>query len=201
MRGGRITGVFASLAVVALLRPSTACADEIDEGAPFRSIDLQANPLGIVVGRYSLDLEYLPAPHHAVHLTPVGYYAIPATADFFQGFGAEAGYRWYSGSDGPEGIFVGGSFLIGGYEYAHTPASPSPLDPADDTQFVSVGGAIDAGFQWVALGNFAFGAGAGVAYTATTQQPRFGYANHSWEDLVYGSGFRPRLLLSVGTAF
>jgi hypothetical protein len=193
--------VFAAAVTLLLLPPSAARADEIDEGEPFRSIDIQANPLGVVVGRYSLDLEYLPAPHHAVHLTPVGYYAIPATADSFQGFGAEAGYRWYSGADGPEGFFVGGSFLIGGYEYAHTPMTPSTLDPADDTQFLSIGGAIDAGFQWVALGNFAIGAGAGVAYTATTQQPRFGYANHAWEDLVYGEGVRPRVLLSVGTAF
>jgi hypothetical protein len=202
MRRERITGVFATTAaLVLLLRAAAARADDIDEGEPFRSIDIQLNPIGIVVGRYTLDLEYLPAPHHAVHLTPVGYYAVPASMDTFQGFGAEAGYRWYSSANGPEGIFVGGSFLIGGFEYAHSTANPSTLDPADDTQFVSLGGAIDAGFQWVPLGNFAFGAGAGVAYTVYTEQPRFNYANHSWEDLVYGSGLRPRVLLSVGTAF
>ncbi len=190
---------------ITLLLPAlparSALADDIDEGEPFRSLGIQINPLGFAIGRYTLDLEYLPAPHHAVHLTPVGYYAIPGTSETFQGFGAEVGYRWYSGQDGPEGLFVGGSFLIGGYEYVHTTPNPSALDVPDDTQFVSLGGAVDAGFQWVVLGNFAFGAGVGAQYTADTSQPHFAYVQHARTDLLYGAGLRPRILLSVGTAF
>jgi hypothetical protein len=178
-----------------------AWADEIDEGEPFRSIAIELNPLGFAIGRYTMDLEYVAAPHHAVHLTPVGYYAVPGNSDLFQGFGVEAGYRWYSGANGPEGFFLGGSFLVGGYEYIHTTSSTSPLDVPDDTQFVSLGGAIDGGFQWVGLGNFAIGGGVGVQYTIDTSTPHFEYANHPWHDLLYGAGLRPRVLLSIGTAF
>ena len=192
----------ASLAgLTTLLASARARADEIDEGEPFRSIAIELNPLGFAIGRYTMDLEYLPAPHHAIHLTPVGYYALPGNADTFQGFGAEGGYRFYAGANGPEGFFAGASGILGGYEYVHTTSNPSPLDVANDTQFVALGGALDVGFQWVGLGNFAIGGGIGVQYTAYTSQPRFEYASHPWEDLFFGAGVRPRVLLSVGTAF
>jgi hypothetical protein len=178
-----------------------ARADDIDEGEPFRSIGILGEPLAIALGRYALDLEYLPAPHHAIHLTAVGYYALPGPTDTFQGFGGEAGYRWYSGNHGPEGFFVGGSFLLGGYEYAHTTPNPSPVDLPYSTQFVSVGGAIDAGFQWIFFGNFAVGAGAGVQYTVDTTPPQFSSVNYSWQKLIYGPGVSPRVLVSIGTAF
>jgi hypothetical protein len=181
--------------------PRCASADEIDEGQPFRSVAVQGDVLGLAMGRYALSVEYLPAPHHAAHLTAVGYYALPGPSDTYQGFGAELGYRWYLGSNGPEGVFVGGSFLVGGYEYAHTTPIPSKADAPYSTQFVSYGGAIDAGYQWVVLGNFAFGAGAGAQYTSDTTPPTFGPVNNAWQKLAYGPGLTPRLLLSLGTAF
>lgn len=197
----RSTAATASLALALLSGALPARADDIDEGAPFRSIVIQGEPLAIAIGRYALDLEYLPAPHHAVHLTAVGYYALPGPTDTFQGFGAEAGYRWYAGNSGPEGFFVGGSFLLGGYEYAHTTPNASTVNLPYSTQFVSVGGAIDAGFQWVVLGNFAVGAGAGAQYTVDTTPPQFGPVSHAWQALMYGPGVSPRVLLSIGTAF
>ena len=181
--------------------PSAARAEDLDEGTPFKSVALQGNPLGLVIGRYSADLEYLPLPHHALHLSPVGYFALPGTADEITGFGAEVGYRWYSGVDGPEGFFVGGSFVALSMRYLHGALPGIAFDVPDDTSYVQLGGAIDAGYQLVFLGNFAAGAGLGAMYTVDTAQPHFEYQNHPMHDLLYGSGLRPRLLLSLGAAF
>ncbi len=195
--------VWATAAIAAIALPSVriARADDIDEGEPFRSVALEGNPLAMAIGRYSLDLEYLPAAHHAAHLTAIGYYALPGPTDTFQGFGAEVGYRWYASSHGPEGFFIGGSFLVGGYEYAHTTPNLSAVDTPYSTQFVSLGGAVDAGFQWVVLGDFAFGLGAGAGYTVDTAPPKFGPVHPAWQKLVYGPGASPRVLMSVGAAF
>ena len=184
-----------------LLQDGTARAEELDEGVAFKSVALQGNPLGMVVGRYSADLEYLPLPHHALHLSPVAYFALPGVSDELTGFGAELGYRWYSGVDGPEGFFLGGSFVALSLRYLHGALAGVAFDSPEDTSFVQLGGAIDAGYQVVILGNFAAGAGIGAMYTADTVQPHFEYLNHPMHDLLYGSGLRPRLLLSVGAAF
>ncbi len=177
-----------------------AAAQELDEGVRFKSVAIQGNPLGAVIGRYSADLEYLLAPHHALHLTPVGYFALPGVADQYFGYGAEIGYRWYSGVDGPEGFFLGGSVLVGSFTYVHTAQPGLPLDVSDDTTFAQVGGAIDAGYQLVFLGNFAVGAGVGLSYTVDTESPTF-EAGSRLDSLLYGAGLRPRLLLSIGAAF
>jgi len=192
----------AMLAVTAIwLATTSALAEDVDEGVPFKSVGVQGNPLGFAIGRYSADLEFLPQPHHALHLTPVAYYALPGTDDQLTGFGGEVGYRWYSGAHGPHGAFVGASILAGEYQYIHSTTSTSPFDVPDSTQFLSLGGAIDGGFQAIILGNLALGAGAGVQYTADTTQPHFEFVNHPWHDLLYGWGLRPRVLCSVGAAF
>jgi hypothetical protein len=175
-------------------------ADEIDEGVRFKSVAIQGNPLGVVIGRYSADLEYLPAPHHALHLTPVGYFALPGVADQYFGYGAEVGYRWYSSADGPSGFFLGGSVLIGSFTYVHTAEPGVTVDASDNTTFAQVGGAIDAGYQLVFLGNLAVGAGVGLSYTVDTATPTFEAGNRN-DDLLYGAGLRPRALLSIGAAF
>jgi hypothetical protein len=113
----------ARVAVVALALGlslgGTARAEDIDEGIPFKSVALQGNPLGLIIGRYSADLEYLPVPHHALHFSPVGYFALPGVADEITGFGAEMGYRWYSGLYGPHGFFLGASFIALSLQYIH----------------------------------------------------------------------------------
>src|SRR5262245_55282625 len=95
----------AGLLVSGLALARQARAEDIDEGTRFRSVALQGNPLGFAIGRYSADLEYLPEAHHALHLTPFGYYALPGVSDRLSGFGGEIGYRWYSGTHGPHGFF------------------------------------------------------------------------------------------------
>jgi hypothetical protein len=202
-RTRRIIGVGAVGAALAagIFTTGRAGAEGLDDGVRFKSVAVQGNPLGIVVGRYSADVEFLPEVHHALHVTPIGYYALPGADDSFRGFGAEVGYRWYSGLHGPHGLFAGASFLVGEYRYVHATNNPSLLDMPDDTQFVSLGGALDGGFQAIVLGNFAVGAGAGVQYSADTARPHFEYMNHPWHDALYGPGLRPRVLVSLGAAF
>jgi hypothetical protein len=197
----RRSAVFAAFSLARAFEPGVAHAEDIDEGIRFKSVALQGNPLGFAIGRYSADLEYLPEPHHALHLTPFGMYALPGVADQLTGFGGEIGYRWYSGAHGPHGIFVGASFVAAELEYQHTSSVPPPLDVSNDTQFVELGGALDAGYQVIVLGNLAVGAGVGAQYIVDTIEPRFEYPNHPWHDLLYGWGLRPRALLSIGAAF
>ena len=192
---------FAFAFAFALAWESGANADDLDEGPRFRSIALQGNPLGFAIGRYSADIEYLPEAHHALHLTPFAYYALPGVADRLSGFGAEVGYRWYSGRRGPHGFFLGASFVAGELEYVHGASAPPPFDLSDDTQFVELGGAIDGGYQVIVLGNLAVGVGAGAQYIVDTIQPHFEFEKHPRQDLFYGAGLRPRALLSVGAAF
>jgi len=188
-------------ALASVLCAASARASDIDEGVAFKSVALEGNPLAILVGRYSVDLEYLPFAHHALHVTPFGYYALPGVSDQLTGFGGEVGYRWYSGNHGPEGFFAGASFVAGELEYRHNATVSGPLDASDDTSFVELGGAIDAGYQILLLGNLAVGVGAGAQYVVETTRPHFEFENHPWHDLVYGAGLRPRALLSVGAAF
>jgi hypothetical protein len=191
----------ASAALVALAFSRGARADDIDPGVRFKPLAVQGNPIAFAVGRYGADIEYLPLPHHALHLTGFYYFAFPGVDDQFTGPGGELGYRWYSGDDGAHGWFVGGSFVAGQYEYQHTPLLPTVLDPGSDTKFVALGGAVDAGFQLVAFGNLAVGAGAGLQYVHYTIEPTFEPGGSTLRDLAYGSGLRPRLLCSVGAAF
>jgi hypothetical protein len=192
----------AALTVLVLaLASRPARAEDIDEGVPFKSVALQGNPLGLIIGRYSADLEYLPAAHHALHLAPVGYFAIPGVADELVGGGAELGYRWYSGLYGPHGFFVGASFIALSLQYLHGALPGVPLDASADVSFVELGGALDAGYQVVILGNFAVGGGLGLQYTTDTVVPQFESQTHSLHELLYGPGLRPRLLLSAGAAF
>jgi hypothetical protein len=196
------TGLAPALTLLTMLASAApAAAEDLDEGIPFKSVGLQGNPLGLIIGRYSADLEYLPVPHHALHLTPVGYFALPGIADELVGGGAEVGYRWYSGLYGPHGFFLGASFVALSLSYFHAALPGVPVDTSDSASYVQLGGAIDGGFQAIVLGNFAVGAGLGLQYTADTVTPQFEYQQHALHELLYGPGLRPRILLSVGAAF
>lgn len=200
-RANRLLASSLALLGAALAAAAPARAEQLDEGIAFKSVGLRGNPLGMIIGRYSADLEYLPVPHHALHLSPVGYFALPGVADELIGFGAEVGYRYYSGQYGPHGFFLGASFIALSLEYIHGARPGVPLDSPDDTQYVQLGGAIDAGYAFIVLGNFAVAAGVGAQYTADTTEPHFEFASHPLHDLLFGSGLRPRAVLSIGAAF
>ena len=188
-------------ALVLLTAAGSARAEDLDGEPRFKSVGVQGNPLDFIIGRYSIDLEYLPVPHHALHATAYYEYALPGVDDQLTGFGGELGYRFYTGSHGPQGFFAGASLLVAELEYIHGNPANVPLDQANDTQYVQLGTALDVGYQVIVLGNFCAGAGVGLQYTVNTIDPQFEYSSHPWHDLVYGAGLRPRALLQVGAAF
>ncbi len=159
-----------------------------------------ANPLGVFLGRYSIQAEYLPALHHAVTLNPFyNHTSVKATTNGVEqdlgslnGFGAELGYKYYSGKKGPNGFFVSPSFLFASYS--------SSLQGTADKSFTSFGGAIDIGGQGVIGNGFVIGGGFGLQWTKTSE-------DINTEDLnlasaaIAGCGWRPRFLFTIGYAF
>jgi hypothetical protein len=135
--------------------------------------------------------------HHVVVLSP--HFASPA-ADIavspnvlqrhsFTGAGAEMGYRYYTGSRGMNGLFVGPSLLFGVYNASL---------PTSSQAFTNVGVAVDAGIQQIFFDRLVLGAGAGIGYVSASRE--FGDLPMSPASIAE-SGIKPRILASAGAAF
>jgi hypothetical protein len=173
----------------------------IPEGEPMKTAAIEANPLGLAIGLFSANLEYVFRPHSAVVLSPHYYFAVPGVSDQLTGGGVELGYRYYTGLYGPHGFFLGGSLTYGAYRYVHrVPFDTTGLDLPDDTSYDALGGAVDAGYQILLHEHIVVGAGAGLMYRYFDAQPTFETYQHGLHELLYGSGLRPRVLLSFGGA-
>jgi hypothetical protein len=173
------------------------------ESSSFKSFAVEANPLGATIGHYSLQAEWLPAQHHAVVLNPhfdhtsteVSVGIGNETAKYtegFTGFGAELGYRYYTGKNGAEGFFVGPSILVASY-------TPSVGDKSGDS-FTSIGAAVDFGGQWILGPGIVLGVGGGLQYTKVSNDGNTDGMSFTTSALV-GGGVRPRALLSLGYTF
>ena len=182
----------------------------VEEEPRTPTLALELNPLGVAIGRFSGNLEFLIATHHAAVLSPHYYYAYPGQDDQLTGGGVELGYRYYTGKYGPHGWFFGASFLYGQYTYVHTSANlvqgtcvafVARADCPDNTTYDAYGGALDVGYQLLLRQHLVVGAGLGVQYVAFSQQPTFETQSNSHQDLLYGSGLRPRFLLEIGGRF
>src|SRR6478736_74226 len=167
-----------------------------EEPHPF---SLLFNPLGLFVGRYSITAEYQPVLHHAITLNPFyNHTSIKDTVSntdlgTLNGFGGELGYRYYTGKKGPNGFFVGPSFLFGSYKATQT--------GYPDDSFTSFGGAVDVGGQAVIGPGFVIGGGFGMQYTKTSHELINTDNLNLASILVAKSGVRPRFLFAVSYAF
>jgi len=175
-----------------------------DDADEIKHFSIELNPLGVAIGRYSLQGEYMLAKHHAVTLnpffnhTPVTYTVNGKDIDggALNGFGGEAGYRFYTGSKGANGFFVGPSFLFGSY----SADAPSGTPGGKSQSFTSVGGAVDLGGQAIIGPGIVIGAGAGLQYTATSEELNTDNLNVA-PAAIAGGGIRPRFLLALGFSF
>ncbi|MFO0739187.1 MAG: hypothetical protein U0270_25035 [Labilithrix sp.] len=165
-----------------------------------RTFDLSVNPLGLLIGRYSIQGEIMLVPHLAVTINPVFTYSTVTVGSgqseteigSLMGFGGELGGRFYSGKRGPEGFFVGPSFLFssnrgkgwGGVEQS----------------FLAYGAALDIGGQVLFDSGFTFSGGFGIQYTKTSEEISADNFNLA-SAIVAGGGIRPRFLVSLGYAF
>jgi hypothetical protein len=192
-----------------------------DPTGEMRHFTLTWNPFTLFAVRAQLSFEALLTDHHAIEI--VGFYGGTRTNEvypkpcmnvgvngvlnahecalttLFQGLGGEVGYRWYSGTGGPRGFYVGPSFLL-----SHGTATPavgagttSERDGAT-IPYWNLGGAVDLGWQAIFADRWVVGLGAGLMYTVPThtfpaeELPASVYANR---------GLRPRFLLGLGVAF
>ena len=142
--------------------------------------------------RYGLNLQIVPTSHHALLLN--AYYMTTHTNsdsnNQFQGPGFELGYHYFFGHDGPRGLHIGPSLLLGVFD--GIPA----LGPT--VHFVTWGVAADIGWQALLLDRLVIGISAGAQYSQPT-------VTIPVQELPAGldanRGVHPRLNLSLGVAF
>lgn len=177
------------------------------DDADFKSISLGVNPLALAIGRYSIQGEYLPAPHHAITLNPFFVHA-PVTASVngqdvdlgsLNGFGGELGYKFYTGSKGPNGFYVGPSLILGHYS-ASAPSGTAAAGSSGNDSFTSYGAALDIGGQAIVGPGIVIGGGFGLQYTKNSQDLNTSDLNLA-SAVIAGGGIRPRFLLSLAYAF
>ncbi len=168
-----------------------------------KRISLELNPLAFAIGRYGVNGEYMLARHHAVVLNPFyAHAAVTSTLNgkeldggSLSGFGGEAGYRFYTGSKGANGFFVGPSVLFATYSQS------GGLANAPSQSFTSVGGALDVGGQFIIGPGVVVGFGGGVQYTSVSKDAGDTSSLNLASAIIAGGGVRPRILLAVGYSF
>jgi hypothetical protein len=169
----------------ALIQARPGPAPEAERVPPARpaTTTVTWNPLGVVRGRLSGNLEFLVAAHHALIASPSalvfradrgGAHDLLAegfgfTTEPSLSFGAELGYHyWPSGRTSLHGPFVGPSLLLGATTHAAV-GDASHAQPY-------LGVAVDIGAQEVMHGGFTAGAGVGLGLVhmadATALVPR-----------------------------
>ncbi|HEY2404779.1 MAG TPA: hypothetical protein VGI10_02205 [Polyangiaceae bacterium] len=184
--------------------PPAQAAPAVGEDEELRHVAITGYPLSLIIGRYSVQGEYLPVMHHAITLNPF-YTSVDggtlngASLGKFSGFGSELGYRFYTGKKGPNGFFVGPSFLFASYKQSGGLAGLFCTTPSCSTSFTSYGFALDVGGQAV-LGGFVVGGGAGFQSTKNSKNIATDGLNFA-SAIIGGGGFRPRVLLTFGYAF
>ncbi|HEX8792619.1 MAG TPA: hypothetical protein VF765_16840 [Polyangiaceae bacterium] len=165
---------------------------------PYRPFAIEVNPLGLFVGgRLSLTGEWVPATHHAIEVSP---HFVHTTANVplsggtmgtqaFTGAGTELGYRYYTGTRGMNGVFIGPSLIAGLYNAGL---------PGGNQLFTNVGVAGDVGIQEILWNHLVVGGGVGIEYLQVS---------HDFGDLPMGpstiasTGLKPRFLLQAGYGF
>jgi len=184
-----------------------AAVEPAPEPAP-KQFAITTNPLNLYIHRYGLNVEYQPTLHHGIIVSPhYDSVSVDATSvmtingttqsigykDSYSGFGAEIGYRFYSGNRGFNGFFAGPSLLLATYK------TSGNLQGANvSSSFSSIGWAWEVGGQAQLGGGFIIGGGGGMQYTKVSKQI---------DDLplvaavIAGGGWRPRFLLNLGYAF
>jgi hypothetical protein len=174
----------------------TEATDEGTLGSPRgerRWLTLSYNPFTLQASRYGANAELLVASHHVVAGTL--YWANTLTnedsfSNRFRGIGGEIGYRYYTGHDGPRGLFFGPSFLLGAFD-----AIPAR---GATTHFGNYGLAVDFGYQALVADRWVVGVGGGIQYN----RPDKTFPQQEVPASVYANpGVRPRLLLALGVAF
>ena len=180
---------------------------QVEEEPEMKRFAVEINPLAAAIGRYSIQGEFMLARHHAATLNPFFAYA-PVTSTVngkevdlgsLTGFGGELGYRFYTGSKGMNGFFVGPSLIFASYSQSAPSNLPQGATASSDS-FLSYGGAVDIGGQGVIGPGIVLGGGFGLQYTTTSKDINTDNLNLA-SAIIAGGGIRPRFLVTAGYAF
>lgn len=113
-------------------------------------------------------------------------------------FGGELGYRFYSGTEGAHGLFVGMSGVAMPIAYPRA----TPDFRTEVVSFHAYGGAIDVGAQAITSSGFTIGGGLGVMYLAYTPPALVrGLPSGLPRPELPEPHVLPRLLLAAGWSF
>ena len=197
-KAGQKVGRATTTAATGVIEAGQDVTRALDQPGKYNPVAVTWNPLGAVVGgRVSFNIEYAPVTHHVIIASP--HFANPSQevsvgpdvmrTNRFTGVGGELGYRYYTGSRGMNGIFIGPS-LIGGVYNADLMQG--------NTAFTNIGVAADIGVQQVFWDHLALGAGAGIQYLSVSEN--FGDLA-TGPSTIASSGLKPRLLAQAGYAF
>ncbi len=197
-KAGQAVGRATTTAATGVIEAGQDVTRALDQPGKYNPVAVTWNPLGAVVGgRVSFNIEYAPVTHHVIIASP--HFANPSQdvsvapdvmrTNRFTGVGGELGYRYYTGSRGMNGIFIGPS-IIGGVYNADLMQG--------NTAFTNIGVAADIGIQQVFFDHLALGAGAGIQYLSVSEN--FGDLA-TGPSTIASSGFKPRLLAQAGYAF
>jgi hypothetical protein len=170
------THLEAPAAPVPPVTPVTRDAPIPEASAPARRVTITVNPAPIALGRYGGNLEFVAARHHAIVVS--GYaqtfapwllrQVLPRAVDVGSGPparpGGEIGYRFYTGTRGAHGLFVGPSAIA---MPLVAPRVGTDLR-AEVVSFQAYGAALDVGVQAITDAGFTVGGGLGVMYLAYT---------------------------------
>jgi hypothetical protein len=184
-----------------------ATAEPAPEPAP-KQFAITTNPLNLIINRYGLNFEYQPTLHHGLIVSPhydsvsfdaTSVLSVNGTTESigyrnsYSGFGAEIGYRFYSGYRGFNGFFAGPSLLLATYK-----TSGNTEGGNVNSSFSSIGWAWEVGGQAQLGGGFIIGGGGGMQYTKVSKKME----DLPWAAaIIAGGGWRPRVLLNLGYAF
>jgi len=155
------------------------------------------------IGKLSANVILAPLEHHTIIVSP--FYVLTRTAPItifddnanptelpiqtFEGFGTELGYRYYTGSGGLRGFFVGPSLIVGSFT--------ATAENGTETPYINYGVAVDIGYQALVVDRVSLSLGAGIQYTTTS---KWIPDQMLWAKVFANTSFFPRWLISLGWA-
>lgn len=159
----------------------------------FRPLALTLNPITLVLGRFGLNAEYLPVPHHGIMINP--YYSSASletetVSTSYESFGGELGYHFYTGTRGANGFFAGPSFVFTRTEQ-RAECVEVGCGADEGASFTTYGVAVDVGGQYVWDNGVTLGAGGGIMYLKSSASAGEG-------SVIRFEGTVPRILFTVG---
>jgi hypothetical protein len=171
-------------------------SESASEPAPAPSSPLRwsvgINPIAFFIGRFGGDVEYAAAPHLALlgnlHLDTAAVLT-DSSSDPYVGFGAELGVRLYSVRDEARGGFLGASLVGGWYSIEYYGTRLAVPDAGFAIDFGGKARIGERGFLTLGLG---------VEHLSSGMFPK---DVDGLGPFVFGSGWKPRLIVTAGASF